>query len=100
MNINNKVYLECSCSSKDHVVCLTTVSWEDEDPPTLYLNMQMRPEYGFFRRVWTAIRYILKSTPCEYGCWNETIISPEEAQKLIEVSTNYLSLVKNSSGRV
>ena len=93
------VYLECGCSAKDHVVCLTTVDWskEGKDPTeadiTLYLNMQMSPDGGLFRRVWTAIRYVFKRTPCRFGYWNETIVSPVQAKKLIEVSKNYLARV-------
>ena len=93
------VYLECGCSAKDHVVCLTLVDWskDDEVPKEgdldLYLNMQMSPDGGFFRRVWTAIRFVFKRTPCHYGYWNETIISPAQAKKLIEVSENYLARV-------
>ena len=87
------IYLECSCSSKDHIICMHLSDYADSKYPDvdLYLSMQMSPEGGFFRRLWTAIRYVFLSSPCNYGCWNETILSTDDANKVISICEDYVA---------
>lgn len=94
-----KLYLECDCSSKDHVVCFHYVDWNRPDrrqsphDVNLYIDMQMQPQYPFWKRVWTALRYTFKRTPCNFGYWNNTIVNPEQARKMIEITEKYLARV-------
>jgi hypothetical protein len=50
----------------------------------------MRHSYGFFRRVWVAIKYIFRSSPCGYGHWNETIVEPSQAQEMIDICEDFI----------
>jgi hypothetical protein len=97
--VEEKLYLECDCSSKDHVVCLQYVDLnepgkeQDVWEVSLYLDMQMRPYYPVWKRLWVAIRYLFKATPCNFGHWNNTIVNPGQARKMIDIAEKYLARV-------
>ena len=101
--MGEKLYLECSCSSKDHVVCITLNDYNQEgendvDELWFSIDTQMSHHLGFFKRIWAALRYVFKGTPCEYGKWNETIVDPDQAEKLkvlIDIYLDRISQLKN-----
>ena len=89
------IYIPCSCTSMDHVVCFRLVDNSEEDKwpdVDLYLNVQMKHSYGFFSKVWIALKYVFKSTPCNYGYWNETLIEPDSARQIISTCEKYIEL--------
>lgn len=100
-DVDEKIYLECSCSAGDHLVSIQLVDYSKpgEDPLVqlsdvdLYLHMQLRSPWGFWRRVKAALIYVFKGTPCNYGNWNETIVSPEQARRMKEIIEKYLARV-------
>ena len=64
------VYIKCSCGANDHIVCFKLVdntSSKLNPEVDLYINVQMRHTRRFFERVWIALKYVFKSTPCNYG---------------------------------
>lgn len=84
------VYLECQCGSKDHVVEVGFEHWADDDID-FCINTQMRSGRGFFRRVWTALRYIFKPQDCcNFGGWTDTLVRHEDVRAIQRLTEEYL----------
>jgi len=49
-------YLECFCSSVEHTLRL---SYIEDEPDELYVELQLIYYDGIFARVWAAIKYVL-----------------------------------------
>ena len=80
-----KLYLECSCLSKDHLVAVQydVFCWNDGDiTRDIYIYSQMDPRQGFFKRAWTALKYMFTGRLCDYGPWGETIVGEKQAKQL------------------
>jgi hypothetical protein len=81
-------YLECNCRSNEHVV---RFGWfKDEKEPGwkyLYIETQLSPYMGFFRRLWHALKYVLGVG--DLG-WGEAMMFPPEARKLRAILNEYI----------
>lgn len=88
------VYIKCSCSANDHLVCFKLVDNSLDKFPgvDLYINVQMKHSRRFFERAWIALKYVFKSTPCNYGYWNETIVDTSSAKEIIGLCEKYIEL--------
>lgn len=76
------LYIDCECRAKDHVVCFEKFVW-DENSTELHINMQLNRHFGFFRRIWLAIKYVFRPTAaCSWGNWASTLINQTNAFKL------------------
>ena len=71
-------YLECECSSKEHLVVL-----EYDKEWGLTLNVQVRQWKGFWRRVWQAIKYVFKGETGQQF-WDGMIVRTEDIPKIQE----------------
>jgi hypothetical protein len=45
---------------------------------------------GFWHRLKNGLRYIFNSNPAEYGCWDEMLMSKEDAEQMKEVIDEFL----------
>lgn len=70
---------ECSCDEHSFRFCYVPNPWED-DPPELYINVYLTKR-GFFRRLWTALRYVF-GYKCRYGHWDTGDINRKSVQEL------------------
>ena len=56
-------YLECICSSTDHVIKITLdkydEEWHDENYGGIYVYVQLAQYRNIFKRIITAIKYVL-----------------------------------------
>jgi len=81
-------YLECNCTSCEHIL---RFGWfKDEKDPEwqyLYVETQLSPYMGFFRRLWHGIKYILGVGDLS---WGETMMFPPEARKLRSILDEYI----------
>jgi len=90
---HKKLYVECSCNTKDHLVCIDycvrsrRYGQFDRD---VYIRTQLSETNGIFRRIWTAIKYVLGRSPCRYGSWNESIVDVEQAKKIVDLLQEYI----------
>ena len=69
----------CSCSSLDHMLRLTR--WPEDHDGTLYVDMVLRPDRSFWRRIATAIRYVFNRT-CRFGGVSDMLLEPKDVQRL------------------
>lgn len=73
-------YLECCCTSAEHVIRFNFDN-QPNDCPVVYVDVQLNPYHGFWKRVWLALQYIC-GHKCQYGHWDETILFGEQIEKL------------------
>lgn len=88
MTKDKTVYLQCECSSKDHLVALHLMEWPKGEV-SFYLSTQMEEGLSFWQRLKIAFKYLFKRG-CNFGHWNETILTKAEARKIKELIDEYL----------
>jgi hypothetical protein len=74
-------YFECQCHSAEHV--LRTWFDDDEDYPCIYMSVFLGAE-PWHRRLWLGLKYIL-GYKCRYGHFDEFLLRPEDADRMIEM---------------
>jgi len=71
-----KDYLECQCSSKEHLAVL-----EYDSDLGLMLSLQAYQWRGFFKRCIQALKYVFGQSQGEL-CWDTCMIKPEDLPKI------------------
>jgi hypothetical protein len=80
----NTTYIECSCSDASHVVRISS----DLEDKELVIEVQLQPIYGFFKRIWLAIKYVFGySNP--YGHWDCTLLNRFQVDELIRATLTH-----------
>lgn len=86
-----KYYIECECSSTEHIARLELVGPLDFDPePVLYLSVHLS-NGSFVHRLWRGIKYIF-GYRCRYGDFDEVILTKETAKGIIEICQKYIDM--------
>jgi hypothetical protein len=79
--------LICQCGSPAHQMIL---GYDDtDDMNTVYVAIHLAPHHSFLTRLWRAIKYVFSNTRCDYGDFEEVILRPQDADKLIKAA-NFL----------
>ncbi len=84
------IIVGCACHIEEHQLRLLHLGDEE-----MFITFHLT-RHGFFRRVWTAIRYVC-GYRCRYGEWDEVVLGEEEAQGIIEFLTRYVEGVQHES---
>jgi hypothetical protein len=95
--LKGRVYLNCECSHKGHLVAIEWYRWKHEKPmdrDELYVQAQMDPEVGFWRRLWSGLCYIVRGRVCRYGAWGCTIVGRDDAIALKEMLGDYVDALE------
>ncbi|KKK63449.1 hypothetical protein LCGC14_2994120, partial [marine sediment metagenome] len=75
-------FIGCRCTSMEHVVRFTY--WPEDTtkhyPAEVFVSIHLS-HYGFFRRLWTGLKYAF-GYRCRYGDWDEVILDTEEMVEL------------------
>ena len=71
-----KAYLECQCSSKEHLFVL-----EYDEELGLMISQQACQWRGFFKRCWQALKYVFGQKQGEC-CWDTSMVRPEDVSKV------------------
>jgi hypothetical protein len=91
-------YFECQCTCSEHTIRFTyfnPVRRDDgtlSERATLYVNVFLRRP-RFLERIWLALKYVFGANPSAYGHFDETLIEPDDADRLI----NLLQKVKKAN---
>lgn len=73
-------YFECRCHSPEH----TLAFYLDEEEPKMLYGVIFLNSGSFFTRICNSIKYIF-GYKCKYGHFDEFIVDPENAQRLIDL---------------
>jgi hypothetical protein len=84
-----EVWITCDCSYADHSARLARWDSDTDEAPQLYLDVHLNPEGGFWKRIWTALRYIFVRHPCRFGCFAEMVLNEESAEKIENICHKY-----------
>ena len=95
--MNFTSFFECVCSTEEHTIRFKLEDYGDNNA-TLYVSIFLDQYYGFFGRIWIAMKYIF-GYKCKDGHWDCIMMKAEDADRLIELLKTYkkLSGVKNVS---
>ena len=84
----NKTIFFCHCEHFEHHFLL---SYDEEEPGTVYLCVSLSDNLSFPRRLWLGIRYIL-GYRSRYGMFSEFLLTTKELDKLHKNLGNILSI--------
>lgn len=85
MNIHHSI---CTCYSPEH-----TVRWmSDPDEETIYMEVYLNQYRGFFKRLWTAFKYVF-GYRSRYGHWDVCELNGSEMKKLLGYCEAHLKRV-------
>lgn len=84
MENNKREILVCECHSLDHQFAI----WYDDDSKELYIEPHLASK-PWWKRIQYSIKYIL-GYKSRFGSFDEIIINPDDADKLI----GYLNKIK------
>ena len=76
----------CSCGAHEHQINF----WYERDYNSVYVYMHLA-RYGFFKRLWFGIRYIL-GVKSRHGEFPEIIIDHNDSQRLIDFLNQQISI--------
>lgn len=75
----------CECFSTEHQLVVSYMPGENKlDYDELNFEVHLHPTYGFWRRVWSAIKYIF-GYRSRYGNWDNFMVNVNDADKLITI---------------
>ena len=77
MKSDNEILFLCECSSCEHQLI---ARWDKTDKE-VYISILLSNCYGFWKRLWEAIKYIF-GYKCRYGHFDEVILRKEDANNL------------------
>ena len=76
------LYIECACTSDEHLVRMTCDVDNDhpERDSSIFIHVQLTRQ-SWYRRIWPAIKYMF-GYECKYGHWDEAMLNMEQVGKL------------------
>lgn len=75
-------YFECSCSSKEHMFCVTSEESDGDWPPELFFHFQLNYVGNFLERLKTAAKYLF-GYKCKYGHWDVVNLNEDNTNRLM-----------------
>lgn len=90
-------YYTCSCSTPEHTLRLSY--WDDNNPTfdTVNIEQYIDYQYGFFRRLWLAFKYVFKRSHVLTFC--DTMMYPEEFLKFHKAVNDIKARMDEKNGR-
>lgn len=77
--MDRKIFV-CDCHSLEHQFTF----WFDEEYNELYFEPHLHDStWPWYKRFWKRLRYVF-GNKSRLGAWDEIIINPEDANKIIE----------------
>jgi len=94
----HSMIIECLCGySDEHQVRFSYFDASEEDE--MFVSFHLSPYYGFFARLWKAIKYVAGYSS-KYGHWDEVVLSSVEAKELCAFLEDYYTRVAIANRRV
>ena len=93
MNKEKRIYLECECSTKDHIVVIHLWYWDDDPQLSISTQIKTYPEGSFWQRLKSSFWYTFypKKQNCNFGGWTETLVKLEDTEELKEIINEFKS---------
>ena len=89
-------FFACECHSSAHTLRFTfDPEISPNNRPELWTEVFLGSWQPWYWRIWAAIKYVLKMRPSNYGHWDCWMVPPEEAQRLLEMTSRYVAAYEN-----
>lgn len=96
-------YVECACSSDEHVLRYTfDVNFDEKTrtfDPEIYTSVFLNGWLPWYKRTWRAIKYVF-GYRCKFGHWDSTIMDPLQVVRLRKFLQEYEQFVMDNINRV
>ena len=76
-------FVDCECTHEAHTLRFQ-LECEDDGSTILFTSVFLNQYRGFFRRLWVAIKYLLRYE-CKDGHWDCTLIKGKDCGRLISL---------------
>lgn len=86
----------CDCKALEHTIRFSYENYQDgeDDNSYLYIEMFLNKHSSFFKRVWTALKYVFSKNPSRYGDVGEYVINEKTARDMKEFIDDYLTEIR------
>lgn len=82
-------YVECDCDCSEHTL---RFAWDpDPEYSIIYVSVFLRLFYGFWKRLWLALKYVVGIHTCKFGHFDETSLSHDKVEQLRDLCDRFLS---------
>lgn len=88
---DRRVYVECKCSSTEHVILLRSDHYSDDDSD-FFIETQLRKMGPWYRRIVPAFKYLLGIGD---GLWADTMVTDESLDEIEELIRHHKAVVKS-----
>lgn len=82
-------YCECECRDPAHTVHVTYADYSHTGPE-IVVSVQLCPYLRLFKRVWAAVRYVLR-WPMPYEHWDVCMLGAEDAKRMQGLLTKFIN---------
>ena len=82
--------ITCECEALNHILVLTPFK-EDREFKTLFVEMYLKPIYGFRRRLRLAFRYLFKLENKFESHFEEVVLSKEKVEEFRDFLNDFLN---------
>ncbi len=90
-----KVYAECQCYQKDHVLLFELDTDQTKDKsgipydPEIEVFPILNPERSFWKRVWIGFRYMVKPHAHKYDYFDNVVLKQEAILQIVRLAELY-----------
>jgi len=91
----NDLLIECECGDCEHMALLRTYPWDKEED-WVYLIVHLANWKNVFQRIRIAIRYVMGRKGPALGDFDEVMISPKEALRMVNFLQTHLASVASN----
>lgn len=98
---DRSAFLTCECGSEEHLARFAYFAPDErrpEDGASLYLSIHIRGWEGFWRRLWTAVKYAA-GYRSKYGEWDEVIVTRRSAREMRDLCDEFLRATEGGCER-
>ena len=88
---DKRVYVECKCSSTEHVILLRSDHYDDWDSD-FYIETQLRKTGPWYRRIIPAFKFLLGIGD---GTWADTMVTDDSLDEIEELIRHHKAVVKS-----
>jgi len=79
----NELLLRCSCGDRMEHVVWVIHDKDDPEHPCWYVMTSLDRRFGFWRRLWTGIRYTFRPGKLRYYGYSETVLQNADMDALV-----------------
>lgn len=68
--------------------------WDLDDWPFFFVSMHIAPTTPLFKRIWKALRYIVRGEKMPFGHWHEILLNEQNIRDVHKLTGSFISTIE------